>query len=139
MREKACKYVIENIISGNPRGVLFIDGGSTGYLFFDALRKRNLRDIVILTNNPLILGSFGEDERFFYQNSVFAIGGKLDPLRISLYSVARHGDFDMLKGEDIQIDIIVASEKALDDEAAETLREISHIVGESSVKLLALW
>ena len=184
--------------------MLFIDGGSTGYLFFDVLRKRNLRDIVILTNNPLILGSFGEDERFFYQNSVFAIGGKLDPLRMSLYSVAHHDDFDLMKGEDYQIDIcvpgfrgisakgdlyidneeevnqkrnliaksrrmililppekleatglfkitalskemkkpkkqidiIVASDKTLDDEAAETLREIGRILGESSVKIL---
>ena len=204
MREKACEYVIENILNGNPRGVLYIDGGSTGYLFFEALRKRNIQDVVILTNNPLILGSFAEDERFFYQNSVFAIGGKLDPLRMSLYSVAHHDDFDLMKGEDYQIDIcvpgfrgisakgdlyidneeevnqkrnliaksrrmililppekleatglfkitalskemkkpkkqidiIVASDKTLDDEAAETLREIGRILGESSVKIL---
>ena len=34
IREQACDYVIDNVVlNGNQRGVLFIDGGSTGYLF----------------------------------------------------------------------------------------------------------
>ena len=62
---------------------------------------------MILTSNPLILGSLIEDDRFFYQNSIFATGGKLDPLRLSLYSIVRQGDWDSIRGDDNQIDICI--------------------------------
>jgi DeoR/GlpR family transcriptional regulator of sugar metabolism len=113
IREQACDYVIENILNGNPRGVMFIDGGSTGFLFFEALRKRGVRDLIIMSNNPLVIGSISEDESFFYQNSVFVAGGKLDPVRISLYSIASGGDFVAVRGEANSIDVCILGVRAI--------------------------
>lgn len=93
IRENACFYAIDSIMGEKPKGTIFIDGGSTGFIFFDCLRTRDIHDLTILTNNPLILGSITKDPNFFINNSIYSVGGRLDPVRLSLYSISRNNGF----------------------------------------------
>lgn len=114
LREKACDCAIEMIFSQSTKGSLFIDGGSTGYIFFERLLMgRMAQDLTIITNNPLVIGAALNNQDFFYQNSIFAMGGKLDPTRISLYSLNQRASFPYNINELPPIDICILGFRAI--------------------------
>lgn len=113
LREKACDYVIEIILSSRLKGTLFIDGGSTGYIFFERLLQKMVQDLTIITNNPLVIGSALNNQDFFAQNSIFAIGGKLDATRLSLYSLNHRTSFSCNMNELPAIDICILGFRAI--------------------------
>lgn len=115
-REKACFFVIEKILKRNLRGIFFIDGGSTGYIFFNCLRSLDPYDLTIITNNPLILGEVSKDQDFFYNNSVFSVGGKLDPVRLSLYSINQQNIIFPVNRTDYTIDYFILGFRAISRE-----------------------
>lgn len=113
VREKACDYVIDTFLNLNTKGIIFIDGGSTGYLFFERLLKKNVHDLTIITNNPLVIGAININQEFFSQNSVFVLGGKLDATRISLYSINPQSDSIFASRDENLIDMCILGFRAI--------------------------
>lgn len=113
IRENSCHYIINEILNGEPKGVIFIDGGSTGYVFYNCLKSRDIHDLTIITNNPMIIGGVTDAQDFFFNNNVFSLAGRLDPVRLSLYSISRKNGVFPIDSDNYTIDYFIVGFRSI--------------------------
>jgi DeoR/GlpR family transcriptional regulator of sugar metabolism len=112
-REKACTFAVKKLLRGKTKAIIFIDGGSTGYIFYKCLESLWGHELTIITNNPLILGDLSSNGGFLHNNSVYSIGGKLDPMRLSLYSIKGGANLAPFESDQYSIDYLILGFRAL--------------------------